>query len=230
MSILNPDHNMVAKVSDIVDAVNDEYSDELKRNNDMDDIDSLTAMLNKRTKRAKLPIEWFNYDDQRANTDEWISAMASSGTDGNYLMVILWEYNLDGKWGPATFKEMVLKMLEHESIHFEQYARIGLERLDDIESGHQKGSKLKDRTGKERDYMRSYLRDPHELMAYGHDLSEEIKLSSNPRKALRNPEAFINELPVYNQFRGIFPSNAKPLRKMLSYAARYFVSEKLTTT
>ena len=69
--------------------------------------------------------------------------------------------------------------------------------------------------------MRSYLRDPHELMAYGHDLAQEINRTSDPQKALRNPEAFRDELPVYNQFRNVWPPNAKPLQRLLSYTARY---------
>ena len=226
MSILNPDYEMVSKVSDIIDEVNDLYVENLTMNHDIDDIHELAELLNTRMKKAKLPIEWLVYDEQREDPDEWISAMASVMFGSiKHLDVILWESNLEGKWGPATFKEMVLKMLGHETIHFNQYERIGLDRLNLIESGHQKGTKLKTKTGKDRDWMRLYLRDPHELMAYGHDLSEELKLSSDPDKALRNPEAFINELPAYGQYRQIFPVGAKPLQKMLSYAARYYSNE-----
>jgi len=222
MSIITPDNVIVSKVSDIIDEVNDLYVAELKMNHDIDDIHALAEMLNTRMKKAKLPIEWLVYDDVRIDSNEWFSAMASATPTENHLDVILWETNLEGKWGPATFKEMVLKMIGHETIHFEQFRRVGLDRLFEIESGHQKGTKLKTKTGKDRDWMRLYLRDPHELMAYGHDLSEELKLASDPEKALRNPEAFIDELPAYGQYRRIFPVDAKPLQKMLSYAARYY--------
>lgn len=222
MSIITPDNVMVSKVSDIIDEVNDLYLAELKMNHDIDDIHALAEMLNKRMKKAKLPIEWLVYDEMRDDPNEWISAMASATKNSNTLDVILWETNLEGKWGPKTFKEIVLKMLEHETIHFNQYERIGYDRLNLIQSGHQKGTKLKAKTGKDRDWMRMYLRDPHELMAYGHDLSEEIKYTDDPEKALRNPEAFLDDLPVYQQFRKIFPPNAKPLQKLLSYAARYY--------
>jgi hypothetical protein len=223
MSILHPDHNMVAIVTDIINSVNIDYSAFLAMNNDIDDIQMLAEMLNERTKEEGLhiQIEWFVDDAKRSNPAEWISAMAGVAGKTCFLDVILWESNLQGAWGPSTFIEMVLKMLEHETIHFNQYDKIGLDRLNLIHSGHQKGTVLKEKTGNDRDWMRCYLRDPHELMAYGHDLSEEIKLSSNPELALRNPEAFIEELPVYGQYRNIFPSNAKPLQKLLSYAAGY---------
>jgi hypothetical protein len=45
--------------------------------------------------------------------------------------------------------------------------------------------------------------------------------SSNPEDALRNPEKYRNELPSYDKHRAIFPPNAKPLQKLLSYAAGY---------
>jgi len=221
MSILSPDYDMLNEISEILDEVNADYSNYLDHNHDIDDIDFLAELLNEKTQFTGLPIRWVNQDNNRANPNEWISASASTGPDGNSIAVILWHNNLENKWGPQTFKELVLKMLSHETIHFEQYNRIGLNQILGIESGSQKGQKLKAKTGKDRDYQRSYLRDSHELMAYGHDLSEEIKLSTNPEKALRNPEAFIEELPVYNQYRKIFPINAKPLKKLLSYAARY---------
>jgi hypothetical protein len=221
MSVLSPDYGMVNKLSAIIDEVNIEYAEELAMNHDIDDAYALGEMLNKRTRKAKLPINWLVYDDEREDPSEWMTAMASATESSCSLEVILWETNLEGKWGPKTFKEIALKMLCHETIHFNQYNTIGLENLEKLQSGHEKGTKLKAKTGKHRDWMRLYLRDPHELMAFGHDLYEEIKLTSDPDKALRNPEAFIKELPVYNQYRNIFPSNAKPLQKLLSYTARY---------
>lgn len=221
MGILSPDYDAVAKISDILDDVCADYCNYLDHNHDIDDIDYLCELLNEHTQFSGLPIRWVNQDNNRSNPDEWISAAASTGPDGNSIAVILWHYNLENKWGPETFKAIVLRMLCHETIHFEQYNRIGLDCINSIESGSQKGQKLKAKTGKDCDYQRLYLSDPHELMAFGHDLYEEIKLTSDPDKALRNPEAFIKELPVYNQYRNIFPSNSKPLQKLLSYTARY---------
>ena len=76
--------------------------------------------------------------------------------------------------------------------------------------------------GTDLDLMRSYLRHPHELMAYAHDLAGEMKETDNPEEALRNPEKYKTELPVYNRFREIFPPNAKQLRQLLKYTADYF--------
>jgi len=229
MGILSPDYEMMDKVSAVVDEVNAWYKAELAINHDIDDIQALAEMLNIQTIKFQLPIEWFVYDDKRATTTEWLSAAACTGKmikngktlHSNHLEVILWENNLEGKWGPITFKELVMQMIGHETIHFNQFSRIGYDRLNDLKSGHQKGLQLFNKTGEEHDYMQCYLRDPHELMAYGHDLAAEIRRVSDPAKALRNPEAFKNELLVYEQYRDIFPPNSKPLQKLLSYAARY---------
>lgn len=221
MSILTPDYDLVADIEKIVDEVNDDYSNYLKHNDDYDNIDFLAELLNEKSVDVDMDIEWKARDDIRENKGEWISAAAERTLNANYLIVYLWSDNLEGSWGPKTFKEIILGMLCHETIHFEQFERIDPIKFLFLESGHQKGIKLKAKTGKERDWHRLYLRDPHELMAYGHDLSEDIKRTSNPAAALRNPEAFIDELPVYGMFRNIWPSDAKPMKKLLSYTARY---------
>lgn len=220
MGILSPDYDMIAKVEAIVDEVNVWYSDELKLNNDRDDIHSLADMLNKKCKKAKLAIEWEVEDDEREHPEEWFSAMAGVSSKGCQLWVILWERNLDGKWGPKTFKERVLGMLGHETIHFAQYEKIGRDNISNITSGHQKGLQLA-KTGDNQTYMREYLSDPHELMAYGHDLAYDIKLFGNP-DALRSPSKYIEELPVYNQYRRFFDADSEQIKRLLSYAARYY--------
>ena len=221
MSILSPDYELISKVEIIIDAVNAEYSKELEMNNDIDDIESLAEMLNDRCEKAGLPIEWDAEDEAREHPEEWMSAMAGfKGTSG-HLWVILWERNLQGKWGPITFKERVLQMLGHETIHLNQYAQIGFDKLMTLESGHQKGLKLQGPAGSTENYMRLYLADPHELMAYGHDLAYDLKIINNP-SALRSPEAFIEELPVYQQYRRFFDVDSKQIKQLLSYAARYY--------
>lgn len=220
MGILSPDYDMIAKVEAIVDEVNVWYSNELKLNNDIDDIQSLGDMLNVRCKKLNLPIEWEVHDDEREHPEEWISAMAGFTASGSHLWVMLWERNLNGTWGPKTFKERVLGMLGHETIHFAQYKTIGRATLLDIESGHQKGLRLAT-TGDSQTYMREYLSDPHELMAYGHDLAYDIKLFGNP-DALRSPSKYIEELPVYRQYRRFFERDSKQIKRLLSYAARYY--------
>jgi hypothetical protein len=218
MSILSPDHELIAKVAAIVDDVNELYSKELEMNNDVDDIYSLADMLNERCNG--LSITWEVDDDPRGDPNEWISAMAGTSAKGNVLYVYLWEQNIAQKWGPKTFKELVLGMLGHETIRFHQYEKIGLDNISKVKSGHQKGAGL---GGAE--YMRCYLSDPHELMAYGFDLAADIKASDKPDKSLRSPEAHREELPVYNQYRRFFEKDSKEMKRLLSYAARYQLAD-----
>ena len=224
MGILNPDYTMVEQVSVIVDEVNAWYSEELKLNHDMDDIWSLAEMLNTVTKKTNLPIKWSADESPRSNPDEWVSALAGITSKGKRrIEVILWECNLNEKWGPKTFKEVVLDMMCHETIHFRQYARIGHAKLSVLASGHQKGLQREAISGDYEDYMTSYLGDPHELMAYGFDLMRDIKESDFPDDALRQPETFSDELPVYKFYRNFFPAESKQIKRLLSYAARYYV-------
>ena len=85
-----------------------------------------------------------------------------------------------------------------------------------------KGVEKKKSGGTEQDLMRMYLRDPHELMAYGHDLADEIRDTDAPEETIRNPEKFINELPVYQRFRNIFPKDSKQIKQLMKYTANYF--------
>ena len=222
MSILSPDHEVIDAAKDVIDEVNDDYSNYLKHNEDYDNIDFLAELLIEKSVDINLDVDWVVSDDLRANPAEWISAMAGRTKTANFLKVYLWSDNLEGTWGPATFKETLIGMLGHETIHFAQFDRIDPSKFDSIESGHEKGKRLKAKTGKERDWQRLYFADPHELMAYGHDLASNIELSTDPEAALRSPEAFIDELPVYGMYRTIWPANAKPIKRLLSYAARYY--------
>ncbi len=223
--ILSPDNELLTKAAAIIDDVNELYVAELEMNNDMDDIYSLADMLQERCDAAELGIEWAVYDDPRDNPDDWMSGMASYVLNIPFLQIILWEQNLVGKWGPKTFKEIALKAISHETIHFAQYDRMGGHLLDNLESGYQKAMRLTSETKDKHLYMKLYLSDPHELMAYGHDLATEIKFTDDPEDALRNPEKYIDDLPVYNQYRLVWPRDAKPLRKLMSYAARYFEAD-----
>jgi hypothetical protein len=139
--------------------------------------------------------------------------------------IILDPDSIIGNWGPKSFKDSVLKTLAHETIHLAQRDRMGAEKYNTLPSGYMQGLKKAKKSGKEQDMIRTYFRDPQELMAHGHDLAQEIMASSNPEDALRNPEKYRNELPSYDKHRVIFPPNAKPLQKLLSYAAGY-VNEK----
>jgi len=138
------------------------------------------------------------------------------------MQVYLFTKNLAGKYGPKTFKQIVMRMLAHETIHWNQYTKIGLDRVNKMKSGHQKGTELANKTGDPRDWMREYLRDPHELMAYGSDLASEIKDTDNPEQVLRNPEAYKNDLPSYARYRQVFEPNSKEIKQLLKYTADYY--------
>jgi len=220
--IIQPDYSMISDISFLINASNDEYMSFLSANEDMDDIGELADILNSNN-IDDLPIEFIVNHLPRPDENEWISAMADwSLEDGKSITVILHSKNLENFWGPVSFKEIVMKMVAHETIHFNQYDAINPEMINSLQSGHQKGLKLKENDGSERDWMRSYLRDAHEIMAYGHDLSVEIKESSDPMNALRNPEMFIDELPVYARYRTIFPKEAKQVKQLLKYTASYY--------
>jgi hypothetical protein len=220
---LEPDHNFMAQVELLVDESLAEYHDFLEDNNDKDDIDELEEILNSNNV-DELPIEFVTDHSNRRNPDEWISAAADwSEEEGKFITIYLHATNLEGRYGPKTFKNILMRMIGHETIHWGQYDKMGADVLNNYQSGHQKGVALKSKTGNERDWMRSYLRDPHELMAYGHDLAQEIvDNTDNPEETLRNPERFKDQLPVYQRFREIFPPNSKQIKQLLKYTADYF--------
>lgn len=219
---VNPDSDFLDQIEEIVDDSIAEYQDFLASNNDVDDIDELEEILNSNN-YDELPIEFVTDHNPRKDPDEWISAAADwSEKEGKFVTVYLHAKNLEGRWGPKTFKNIVMRMLGHETIHWNQYDKMGADVLNNYQSGHQKGVALKNKTGNERDWMRSYLRDPHELMAYAHDLAQEMQDTDNPEDALRNPEKYKNEMPVYQRFRDVFPPNSKQIKQLLKYTADYF--------
>ena len=219
---VNPDSDFLDQIEEIVDDSIAEYQDFLASNNDVDDIDELEEILNSNN-YDELPIEFVTDHNPRKDPDEWISAAADwSEKEGKFVTVYLHAKNLEGRWGPKTFKNIVMRMLGHETIHWNQYDKMGADVLNNYQSGHQKGVALKNKTGNERDWMRSYLRDPHELMAYAHDLAQEMQDTDNPEEALRNPEKYKNEMPVYQRFRDVFPPNSKQIKQLLKYTADYF--------
>ena len=224
MSIITPNHSAINELADVLDDVNTDYCSYLKCNDDEDDIDFLVELLNEKSANCELNMKWEAFDDTRKSPNEWMSAMAYTYKSNNtkYITVTLWTANLENSWGPETFKKYVLRLLGHETIHFGQYDRIGYPKIHGLLSGHQKGLQLTAETGDADDWLRAYLGDPHELMAYGHDLAHEIQDTEDPEKTLRNPGQFLEELPVYDRYLSVFEHNSKPLKKLLSYAARYF--------
>lgn len=220
---LEPDRDFLEQVEEIVDDALEEYAEFLVNNNDQDDIDELEELLNA-SNYDELPIEFIADHNPRRDPNEWISAAADwDPKEGKSVRVFLHAKNLEGVYGPKTFKKILMRMLAHETIHWKQYDRFEPGVLDTYKSGYMKGVEKKDAGGTERDLMRMYLRDPHELMAYAHDLADEIKDNTdNPELALRNPEKYIDELPVYQRFRQSFPRDSKQIKQLMRYTADYF--------
>lgn len=218
--ILEPDQEFMSGLMSAVNDVAVEYEKFLENNNDQDDPEELAHLLNVFFEEDGIPIEvYVGATGQKAN--DWYIQAGQVHGDGS-MDLVLDPDSIDGHWGPETFKRVMQKTFEHENIHLMQRDRMGLSNYMNLPSGYQKGQKLMQKTGKERDAMRLYFRDPQELMAHGHDLYREIQNSSNPKKALRNPESFRDELPTYDKYRQIFPPNAKPLQRMITYTYKYF--------
>jgi len=219
---IKPDDNFLDAVEEIIDDSIEEYQQFLNDNNDKDDIDELEEILNSNN-IDDLPIEFIADHHPRKDPDEWVSAAADwDPEEGKSVRVFLHAKNLEGVYGPKTFKQILMRMLAHETIHWNQYDKFDPKVLNTYKSGYMKGVEKKKSGGSDRDLMRSYLRDPHELMAYAYDLADEMRNLDNPEEALRNPEKYIKELPSYQRFRDIFPVNSKQIKQLLKYTADYF--------
>lgn len=224
---VEPDKEIMAEISELLDTVNPEYQQYLDDNGDVDDIDELGDLLNDEAEMMELDyLQFFVNHEPRPDPNETISAMASWEGDTKGIDIYLHAKNLENKWGPQSFKDVILKAIAHETIHFGQYEKMGKEKLGKTLSGHQKGTRAKENGGTERDWQRMYLRDPHELMAYAHDLAGEIKdeakyIGVDSGEILRKIEQYKGELPVYNRFRSIFHKEAPQIRNLLKYVSQY---------
>lgn len=222
---IQPDQEFMSEFEDGVDEALSEYSDFLLDNNDVDNIKYLAELLNDNMD-GELRTEFYVSDQPRANPGEWLAAEASAGfTDDDEFVkdldIILFSKNLEGVYGPQTFKKMLMRLVAHETIHWQQYDKMSHDAIKKHATGHQKGTEKFKKSGKERDWMRTYLRDPHELMAYGQTLADEMLATGEAEAAIRNPESFGDMLPTYLKFRKIFPKDAKQMKQLLKYAANY---------
>lgn len=214
-----PNDDSIENISEILDMVCEEYKEFLSSNKDKDDPEELADIMDTLFHDMGIKIEVL-VGPKNAKAVDWYIQSAIVAADGT-IVLVLDPDSIDGYWGPETFKQSVVKTLEHEHIHLSQRDRMGKKKYKQLPSGYQLGLRKKEKTGKERDLIRTYLRDPHELMAHGHDLAREIQKSKNPEEALRNPEKYRSELPTYDKHREIFPSNSKPLQRLLLYATNY---------
>ena len=163
----------------------------------------------------------FDVNHEPTKSDWWLNAQALTGEDEDGervtdIVVVLNAKNIEGVYGPKTFKKMLMRLISHELVHKDQHSRIP--DLDKMTSGYQKSELQK---GDPRAKERTYLRDPHELMAYGETLAQEIADTPDPEATLRNPEAQMDLLPTYARFRNIFPRNSKQIKTLLKYTSHY---------
>lgn len=224
MARISPDNDFLGQIEEIIDDSLTEYQEFLAQNNDVDDIDELEEILNSNN-YDDLPIDFITDHNPRKDPNEWVSAAADwDAKEGKSVRVFLHAKNLETAYGPITFKKILMQMLAHETIHWGQYDKFDPKVLGCYKSGYMKGIAKKQAGGTDRDLMRMYLRDPHEIMAYASDLAHEITDNTdNPQVTLRNPEKFADALPAYQRYRESFPSDSKQIRQLLKYTANYLL-------
>jgi len=215
-----PDKEYLETLEQGVDEALEEYDEYLQSHDDVDNIDVLSDLLNSSVDED-LRMD-FAVDHDEPTVDWWMSAEATTGTteDGDVvtdITVILKAKNMEGVYGPKTFKKILNRLVSHELVHKGQHGRIPPKNLDKMASGYQKAATATSA----REWARKYLRDPHELMAYGETLAQEISDTEDPQKTLRNPEAYMASLPTYARFRSIFPRASKQIKALLKYSSNY---------
>ncbi len=215
---VTPDQEFMAELEAGVDEALDEYAEYLQDNDDVDNIDELASLL-EASVDEDLRMQ-FVVNDDVPKSDMWMYAEALTGEDEDGkrvtdIVIYLNEKNLVGVYGPKTFKKILMRLVSHELVHKSQHSRIN--DIDRMASGYQKAAGAKN----SREWKRKYLRDPHEIQAYGETLAQEIADTENPQATIRNPESYMDSLPTYASFRDIFPRNSKQIRALLKYTADY---------
>lgn len=217
-AIVMPDSEFMTELSYSIDEALEEYQEYLDAHGDRDNINHLEDLLNASFDDEDRIDFVTNYD--KPSVDWWMRAEAvtSETEDGERvtdITVVLIARNLIGVYGPKTFKKMLMRLLSHELVHKGQHSRIP--DLTKMSSGYQKAANATSH----REWENKYLRDPHELMAYGETIAQEIADTENPQAALRNPEAYIDQLPTYARFRNMWPRNSKYIKMLLKYTSQY---------
>jgi len=221
--IVNYNEELLNKMGIVLRDTNEKYSDFIKSNDNIDNIDYLCSLLNDRCKGHLDVVTWEvdkkSFEDEEM---EWFFATTEVDSTGKGVVhFVLKEQNLDNYWEGPQFEYEILSCFCHEAIHLEQYKRVGYDRLAKIESGYQKGVKAWEQTGEENDLWKAYYGDIHEIMAYGHNLALEIINSSDTAESIRNPEEWLEELTTYYQFRTIYKKDTKIIKRLLKYTYEY---------
>ena len=134
---VEPDQDFLAQLEEIVDESIAEYQEFLEENNDVDDIDELEAILNSNNV-DELPIEFITDHAPRKDPNEWISAVADwDEKEGKTITIYLHAKNLEKVYGPKSFKNILMRMLGHETIHWNQYDKMGAKVLNNYKKWFQ---------------------------------------------------------------------------------------------
>lgn len=222
-AVLDPKVDILDEIEQAIDGANRDYEQFLEKNNDQDDIEYLAELIEDYIE-SDIPIEVHVNPAKRSNPNEWISAEAGVDDTGEFINLILHSDNLVGKWGPKTFKNLVMQAMAHETIHLQQYDRIGHDKLKDLISGHQRGTQAMKSVPIDKQqavWMRHYLSDPHEIMAYAHNIASEIQELGNPEEVIRNINKYTDDVPSYALYRRIFDKDSKIIKQLLKYTAGY---------
>lgn len=217
-SRVTPDAQFLQELGFGVDEALEEYAEFLNQNDDRDDFHELASLL-EASVDEDLRMQFVVNEGPR-KSEEWMYAEAISGEteDGERvtdIIIYLNAQNMDGIYGPKTFKKILMRTVSHELVHKDQHSRIP--DLDKMSSGYQKAANAKTH----REFMRKYLRDPAELMAYGETLAQEIADTEDPHATIRNPEAYMEYLPTYAKFRQVFPRGDRYIQRLLKYTSDY---------
>lgn len=220
---LTPRNDIVDIVLDAVDQASDDYQEYLRDNNDQDDIEYLAELIEEHLD-GQIDLEVYVNHTPRKDPNEWLSAEAGVQDNVEFINIILHADNLNGRWGPSTFRKIMKSALEHETIHLNQFSKIGHDKLAGMKSGHQKGTeKMKSvpDNKKQEVWQREYLKDPHEIMAYAHDMARELEDSDNPLQLLRSMEQHRDKSTVYSKYRSLFDKDDAVIKQLLKYTSQY---------
>lgn len=228
-AVISPIQEYMSEIDYALDQANQEYQDYLSSNNDQDDIDYLAELIEDAVDFDDLDFEVHVNHQPRRDPNEWISAEAGVDTKGTFINLILHAKNLEGRWGPKTFKDVVMQTIGHETIHLAQYDRIGRKKLNKLKSGHQRGQEAAANAPEDQKaqiWMKHYLADPHEMMAYAYNLASEVSdYGQDVNRTLTQIEALSRKdqqaFPSYMRYRSVFEPNSKELKQLLKYTSQY---------
>jgi len=176
-AVLLPEPETMTSVQDQMQHACTLYQTYLDRHQDIDDFDVLLDVLNELSAAHDM-VFWMG--SEGVSTIAWYIQNAMVHNDG-HIDITLDPIQLT-YWGPKSFMTSVMQTLEHENIHLKQRDKMGAQKFKTLPSGYQIGLQKAEHVEehqKHRTVMRSYFRDPHELMAHGHDVCREAQQASS---------------------------------------------------